>query len=146
MLELTNKHLSKGGYNHDKLKKEFGVDNLNDIIKDIPYSNEVITQNVTFMVYERAYHVFAEASRVYKYRDVCEDDSIEEDVKISMLGTLMNESHFSCKVLYECSSPELDELTQMCRDNGALGSRLTGAGWGGCCVSLVRKSDVANFI
>merc|ERR1740117_96518 len=69
----------------------------------------------------------------------------EED-KVKKLGKLMNDSQTSCDKLYDCSSPELDEIIGMSRKAGALGSRLTGAGWGGCSVSMVYKKDVKTFI
>jgi galactokinase len=83
---------------------------------------------------------------VQDFKKICDDESLDENEKVQKLGKLMNESHVSCDMLYECSSPELNELTKMARDAGALGSRLTGAGWGGCCVSLVRKSELSEFI
>lgn len=58
----------------------------------------------------------------------------------------MDESHVSCRDLYDCSSEKLDILVSLCKKNGAIGSRLTGAGWGGCTVSMVNSKDADNFI
>ena len=54
-----------------------------------------------------------------------------------ILGKLMNESQASCKNTYKCSSKLIDVVTELARGSGAVGSRLTGAGWGGCTVSMV---------
>ena len=62
------------------------------------------------------------------------------------LGKLMSESHASCRDLYECSCPELDELAVLCEKSGSYGTRLTGAGWGGSAISLVSKDNVDDFI
>jgi galactokinase len=62
-------------------------------------------------------------------------------------GALMYAGHASLRDLYEVSTPELDILVQLSRGlEGCLGARLTGAGFGGCTVNLVRQSQVQRFI
>ncbi|PPQ63934.1 hypothetical protein CVT24_009109 [Panaeolus cyanescens] len=100
-----------------------------------------------FQLYKRARHVFSEARRVLQFRRTClEASRASEGTTLQDLGRLMNESQEGCAKLFECSCPELDELTQLARNAGAIGSRLTGAGWGGCTVSLVPEGKVDEFI
>jgi len=82
----------------------------------------------------RARHVLTEAERVSRFREIC---NLHDDKALVELGRLMDESHASCSGDYDCSCPELDDLVSICRKAGALGARLTGAGWGGCAVALV---------
>ena len=58
----------------------------------------------------------------------------------------MSNSHKSCSDFYQCSCPQLDDLVSACMSSGALGSRLTGAGWGGCTVSIVPEEVLGNFM
>jgi galactokinase len=88
-----------------------------------------------------------------RYRHVVEEGRrVEQSLEalrvgdIAALGRLMNRSHESCRDLYEISCPELDTLAGICREAGAEGSRLTGAGFGGCTISLVRTERLEAFL
>ena len=65
-----------------------------------------------FKLYQRSLHVFKEASRVYEFRDACFGDASKF---LETAGGLMNQSHTSCRELFECSCAELDEITQLSR-------------------------------
>ena len=99
-------------------------------------------------LFERALHVFSEAKRVLLFQRECELLAKGESTSTALgyLGELMNSSHESCRDLFECSCPQLDEITSFCRSQGALGSRLTGAGWGGWCISMVPTNQIPTFL
>ncbi|KAJ7817770.1 Galactokinase [Mycena olivaceomarginata] len=106
-----------------------------------------------FKLYKRAKHVYSEALRVLQFRKLCLDTAAAPAAEgadgvavLKQLGQLMNDSQTSCADDFDCSCEELDELTRLAREAGAYGSRLTGAGWGGCTVSLVPEAEVASFI
>ena len=65
---------------------------------------------------------------------------------LAEMGRLMYESHDSLRDDYEVSSPELDVLVELARGlPGVLGARMTGGGFGGSTVSLVRREALENF-
>lgn len=75
---------------------------------------------------------------------MCRVDADEQ--KLQKLGDLMTASHRSCADAFECSCAELETLIGVAVAAGSVGSRLTGAGWGGCTVHLVREAEVrASF-
>lgn len=66
---------------------------------------------------------------------------------ISLFGKLMNESHISLRDDYEVTGIELDTLVEEAwKIDGVIGSRMTGAGFGGCTVSIVRDEAAERFI
>nr|KYP32662.1 Galactokinase [Cajanus cajan] len=122
-----------------------------EFLKEEPYTaeeiEEITDEKLTSIFSNnpiRATHVYSEAKRVLAFKDIVSSQKREEMLK--KLGDLMNESHHSCSVLYECSCSKLEELVNICRQSGALGARLTGAGWGGCAVALVKDSIAPQFI
>jgi len=93
-----------------------------------------------FRIWNRYNHVVSEAERVGLAVKALMNGDIAE------VGALMNQSHASCRDDYEVSCPELDMLVSLGRENGALGSRLTGAGFGGCTVHAVPSDQVTEFL
>ncbi|GKV46171.1 hypothetical protein SLEP1_g53179 [Rubroshorea leprosula] len=140
----VKEYLKEEPYTAEEIEK-ITEEGLPSILGDNPTSLDVLKAAKHFKLRQRAAHVYSEARRVYAFKDTV-SASLSEEEKLKKLGELMNDSHHSCSVLYECSCPELEELVKVCRNNGALGARLTGAGWGGCAVALVKESIVPQFI
>ncbi|HVO28039.1 MAG TPA: galactokinase [Candidatus Margulisiibacteriota bacterium] len=93
-----------------------------------------------FALLRRARHVLSEAERVAQAETALRaGDALA-------FGQLMDASHASCRDDYEVSCPELEELIALARDAGAVGARLTGAGFGGCTVNLLPEADVPGFL
>ena len=66
---------------------------------------------------------------------------------LNLFGRLMNASHVSLRDDYQVTVPELDTLASLAwKFSGAVGSRMTGGGFGGCTVSIVEKNSVDEFI
>ena len=63
---------------------------------------------------------------------------------VKRFGVLLFESHDSCRRLYDCSAPELDLVVGTARRAGALGARLTGAGWGGTVLVLLPRGKAVE--
>ncbi len=93
------------------------------------------------VILKRVYHVISECDRVLRAVTALKSGDV------MLFGQLMNESHDSLSKDYEVSCKELDIMVEEARRiEGVIGSRMTGAGFGGCTVSIVRADAVDKFV
>ncbi len=90
---------------------------------------------------KRARHVIYENNRTIR---ACE---FLEKADFNAFGELMNASHDSLRDDFEVTGPELDAMVEAARSQkGVLGARMTGAGFGGCSIALVRDEECDSFV
>jgi galactokinase len=113
------------------------VNSLRDVD---PEDLETARGALSEILLRRARHVVTENHRVLEAVEVLTEGDLER------FGELMNASHESLRDDYEVSSKELDVLVELAwKQPGTLGARMTGAGFGGCTVNLVRADAAGAF-
>jgi galactokinase len=123
----------------EAIRKEKQIRHLSDLTLDEFQQVAHLIKDDT--VRRRARHVVTENDRTLHAISALNAGDIEA------FGKLMNQSHNSLRDDYEVTGRELDTLVEEARKiRGTLGSRMTGAGFGGCTVSIVREPDVEGFI
>lgn len=133
-----NKRFAECGAALKLLKQELVVEYLCDIdIVSFKKHRHLINDPV---LEKRAAHVINENARV--------NDAVTalQTGNLINFGKLMYASHQSLKELYEVSGTELDTIVDFCKTyNGCIGARMTGAGFGGCVIALVKKISFNDF-
>ena len=93
------------------------------------------------VVFRRARHVISENARCVAFKAALGAGDFAQ------IGSLMRESHQSLRFDYEVSCDELDSMAESAwAAPGCVGARMTGAGFGGACVALVKTDQLAEFI
>ncbi|MDB5115221.1 MAG: galK [Mucilaginibacter sp.] len=120
------------------LKQELDINNLCDIDAfTFKQYKHLITDEV---VRKRAKHVIEENDRVKLAADALANNNLGE------FGRLMYASHDSLRDLYEVSGKELDAIVEYAKTNADVaGARMTGAGFGGCAIALIKRDKLEDF-
>lgn len=149
---ISNTHsphkLDSGAYNERVAQCQTAVKQLNSV-RPIKYLAELteadfkeIESAITDPIaHKRARHVVGEVQRT--------TDAVKALRRgdLATFGKLMNASHVSLRDDYEVTGPELDAMAEEAwKIDGVIGSRMTGGGFGGCTVSLVREDTIDEFI
>jgi galactokinase len=142
------KHEHSGGeYNDRRTQCEEGVAVLKRFFPAIKALRDVTLQQLhshradfADLIFRRCDHVVSENERVLRCANALQTGDL------ATVGRCMAESHSSLKDDYEVSCRELDVMVEIAtRREGVIGSRMTGGGFGGCTISLVKTEAVEEF-
>jgi galactokinase len=122
----------------EALQGEINIHNLCELnTEKFALHSHLITDEV---ILKRATHVVKENDRVHLAAKALNTGELEE------FGRLMYASHQSLKDLYEVSGNELDTVVEFCKSYAnVIGARMTGAGFGGCAIALLKKGSEEDF-
>ena len=141
-------HLDSGAYNDRVRQCQLAVQQISSVrpIKNLAELSQADFEQVEHAItdevaHRRARHVVGEVQRT--------KDAVEalQQGNIALFGKLMTQSHISLRDDYEVTGLQLDSLAEAAwKVEGVLGSRMTGGGFGGCTVSLVRDEAIPTFL
>jgi len=145
---MTRHSLASDGYNERRADCEAGVRALAvrmpriRALRDVTYSDLDANRDVLpDRVYRRCRHVVTENGRTLSAADALRDGDL------ARFGVLMGASHASLRDDYEVVTRELDVMVEAAMEvEGTIGARMTGGGFGGCTVNLVRAEAAADFV
>ena len=138
----TRRNLADSEYNQRSAQcreaaRRLGVPALRDADESLLEKHRLDMDETLF---KRARHVIRENGRVLDSVKALRQGSLEQ------LGSLLDASHESLRLDFQVSSPALDEMVTIARQApGCLGARLTGAGFAGCAMALVRQAAAGDF-
>jgi len=143
---VKHEHAS-GAYNRRREECDEGVKILSQWYPEIRALRDVSVEQLEQhagelpeVIYRRCLHVVSENQRVLKGAKYMTDGDVDQ------FGRLMRESHRSLRDLFEVSCRELDVMAEIAESlPGYCGGRMTGGGFGGCTVNLVRAADAECF-
>jgi len=138
----TRRELVTSAYNERRQQcedaaKHFGVEKLRDVSLDQFVSEK---DGLDDVIMRRARHIVTENARVlYAKEAMLKDDAVE-------FGKLMNASHESMRDDFEITNDALNIIVELAQAHPAsFGARMTGGGFGGCAVALVKADEVSDF-
>jgi len=110
-------------------------------LRDVSYDDlDTKADKLSPVLHKRARHVITENIRTLKVVGALRDRDA------ARVGQLLNESHTSLRDDFEVSAPELDQMVDCAKaESSCYGARMTGAGFGGCAVALVRTDAAEGF-